>query len=333
VKVLVTGAAGFLGRHLSHQLLARGDAVVGLDLAFDPPPPPGVSAITASVTDAAALCRAAAGCDALIHAAALTGLWDRDPANFERVNLGGTEAALTAAAAAGVTRAVHVSSYVTLISGHRGDPPRTVDETLELAPEAMLGPYPRAKRLAELAALAAPIVPAIVLPSAPIGPGDHRPTPPGQMLEDLANGRIPAMIETLFDLVDVRAVAAGAIAALDRGRPGQRYLLSGETLTTAALLERVAAITGLRPPRARVPYGLALATARAEAAIAAATGRPPTAPVTGVRLAGPRIRFDNARARGELGFAPPPVETALRDALIWMQRAGRLRRPLPGLSE
>jgi len=190
MKVLLTGAGGFLGGHVAAGLLARGDAVRGLDRAF-PAPPPGMERMTASVLDAPALGRAMEGVEAVIHAAALTGLWARDPAAFERVNAGGTRAVMAAARAAGVARVVLVSSYVTLISGRRGNAPRRVDETLELPPDALAGPYPRSKRLAELAALAADPPAVVVLPSAPVGPGDHRPTPPGAMLCDLAAGRLP----------------------------------------------------------------------------------------------------------------------------------------------
>jgi len=331
MKVVVTGAGGFLGRHLVAGLLARGDRVVAVDLCIGRALPEGAETVTADVTDRAAMETACEGADAVIHGAAVTGLWARDASRFERINTGGTETVLAAAAASGVARAVHVSSFVTLISGGRAAPRRLVDETLELAPDAMLGPYPRSKRLAELAALAAPLPTVIVQPPAPIGPGDWRPTPPMGMLTDLANGAIPAMIDCDWALVDIPALAAGVLAALDRGRPGQRYLMVGEQTDTAGLLERFARVAGVPGPRARVPYGVALAAARAETALSGLTGKPPKAPLTGVRLAGPRITFDGSRAATELGFAPPPLEEALRRALLWLRENGRLTRALPGL--
>lgn len=333
MKVAVTGAAGFLGRHLVRLLAARGDSPVAIDLGFDPPLDPAVPCHRASVTDRAAMERALTGADAVIHAAAITGLWARDAAAFERVNAGGTATVLAAAQAAGLARAVYVSSFVTLISGPRGHRAREVDETLELPPEAMLGPYPRSKRLGELIARAAGIPTAIVQPPAPIGPGDHAPTPPTKLLADLANGTLPAMIACTWNLVDIRALAEGVLAALDRGQPGRRYLLSGENLSTDGFLGCFAAVSGVAGPRARVPYGLAYAAAWAEERIAGLTGRPPNAPLTGLRLAGPALRFSNARAVRELGFAPPPIDTALRDGLLWLRAQGRLTRPLPGLGE
>jgi len=324
MRVLVTGAGGFLGDHVARRLLARGDHVAGLDLGF-PDPPAGLEAIPGSVLDPDRLAAAMEGCAAVIHAAALTGLWARDAGAFERVNAGGTGAVLAAAARIGA-RVVHVSSYVTLISGRRTDPPRRVDETLELPPGAMLGPYPRAKRLAEIAALRAGAV--VVMPSAPIGPGDYGPTPPGAMLRDMANGRLPAMIACGWNLVDIRDLADGVIAALDRGEGGTRYLLAGADMDTDALVALFERVSGLPGPRARVPYGLALAAAHLSERIARLTGRAPGAPLTGVRLAGPRIGFDTGRARAALGFSPSPVEGAMRDALLWMAARGWLRRPL-----
>lgn len=329
MRVVVTGAAGFLGRHLCHHLLARGDTVVGLDLAFDPPVPPGVEAVTGSVTEAGTMRAVLDGADAVIHGAAMTGLWARDPAAFESVNAGGTDTVLTATADAGVARSVYISSFVTLITGVRTRHRHRVDETLELPPSAMLGPYPRSKRLGELAAQQAPRPAVIVQLPAPVGPGDYRPTPPTAMLTDLANGRLPALLDCDWAMVDVRALAEGVLAALDRGVPGRRYLLTGETIDTDGLLAHLPWLPS--QPRARVPHWLALATARSEEVVATLTGRPPGAPMTGVRLAGPRLVFDNSRARRELGFTPPPLQPALREALVWLRAEGRVTRPLPGL--
>ncbi|MEM9144674.1 MAG: NAD-dependent epimerase/dehydratase family protein [Pseudomonadota bacterium] len=331
MRVLVTGGGGFLGRHLIAGLVARGDQAVAFDRAFPEPVPDAVCHI-GDVTDPVAVEQAVAGCAGVIHAAALTGLWARDPAVFDQVNRGGTETVLGAAAKAGVRRAVHVSSYTTLIAGPRG-PWRTVDETVEWPETAMLGPYPRSKWQAERVAEQAAVPTAIVLPAAPIGPGDATPTPPGAMLRDLANGALPAMIDCGWALVDVRAVAEATLVALDRGEAGRRYLLAGETLDTAALMALFERVSGVTPPRARVPHGIALAAGLVEAPVARLRCKPPTAPLTGVRLAGPRLRFDAARARAELGFAPPPVEAALRDALLWMRAQGWLSRALPGLPQ
>ena len=151
------------------------------------------------------------------------------------------------------------------------------------------------------------------------------------MLRDMANGALPAMIRCRWNLLDVRALAEGVVAALDSGAPGQRYLLAGEDMETDVLVALFELVSGVRGPRTRVPYGVALAAATLAERVAALTGRPPGAPLTGVRLAGPAVRFDASKAREALGFRPPPVEGALRDALVWMREAGWIRRALPGL--
>lgn len=319
---LVTGAGGFLGGQVVATLSARSEAVRALDIAFPAALPEGVERIEGSILDEDLLSRAAAGTGAVIHCAAIADLWAPRNIAYHQVNMRGTCEVLIAARKARA-RVVHVSSYVTLIGGpDKGEV--TLDETVELSPTDMLGPYPRSKREAELAALAAARMGqevVIVQPSAPVGPGDYRLTPPSRMIRDLAAGKTPAVLDCLLNLVDVRSLAEGVIAARDKGRSGERYLLTGDDLTMAEVAAKVAALVGVAAPRFRAPHWLAMAAARVEAGVSALTKRPPTAPLTGVRLAGRRVRFDNSKARQELGFAPPPVDGALADAIVWMRQA------------
>lgn len=325
MKVLVTGAAGFVGRHVCERLLARGDEVIGLDIDFDRPLSGGVAPLRGSVEDPDAVARAIDGCEAVVHCAAITGLWARRRALFHQVNVEGTRIVLDAVHKAGIEQCVHVSSFVTLISGGRdrpGTPPRLVDEHLELPLGLMLGPYPRSKRAAELLARTHPAQPVIVMPSAPVGPGDHGLTPPSRMLSDIANGRLPALLDCTWNFVDVRYLSAGIVSALEQGMPGRRYLLSGQNMDTGALCELLKSLK-LSPPRLRVPHGIALTAARAESGLSALLGSPPKAPLTGVRLAGPALEFSSSRAEAELGFAPGNIATAFAEALTWMRRNGQ----------
>lgn len=328
MKVLVTGAAGFLGRHLVTRLMARGDEVLCFDIRFDHPLPQWAEPVAGSVTDPVALARAMKGCDAVIHGAAITGLWTRDPRDYQRINVEGTRAVLDAAYAAEVLQLVHVSSFVTLISGGRvrGGVPELVDERLELPSGAMLGPYPRSKRQAELICRTHPMDPVIAMPTAPIGPGDYGPTPPGQMLADLAAKRLPALIDCSWNFVDIRSLADGVIAAMDRGQRGRRYLLGGRNMNTGDLARLFKEISGVDAPKARVPHCVALMAGHAEQTLSRVTGTPPKGPLTGIRLAGPRLFFDHARAARELGYVPGPVDVAMRDALEWMRDQGRIPR-------
>jgi len=324
---LVTGAGGFLGGHVVAALAARGEAVRALDIEFPAAQPDGVERVVGSILDPAVLTGAMAGADAVIHCAAIADLWTPNRWDYDRVNMRGTCEVLIAARKARA-RVVHVSSYVTLIGGpDKGE--ITLDETVELTPSDMLGSYPRSKREAELAALAAARMGqdvVIVQPSAPAGPGDHRLTPPSRMIRDLAAGKTPALLDCRLNLVDVRALAEGVIVARDKGRSGERYLLTGEDLSMSELAKRIAGLTGVAAPRFRVPQWLALTVAQFESRLSAVTKRPPNAPLTGVRLAGRRVRFDATKARDKLGFAPPPVDRALAEAIAWMTEAGMLGR-------
>ncbi|MEO1001459.1 MAG: NAD-dependent epimerase/dehydratase family protein, partial [Pseudomonadota bacterium] len=256
MRVLVTGAGGFLGRHVAAALRARGDSVRGLDIAEMPA---GIEGVRGSVTDPAAVGEAMAGTDAVIHAAAIAHLWARYPAAYTAVNVEGTRSVLAAAAGRPV---LHVSSYVTLIGGSPAEPPAPLTEEDRLPEAEMLGSYPLSKHRAEALAEEAGAI--VVLPSAPIGPGDLNLTPPGRMLADAAAGRLPAVLDCLMNVVDAESVAAGLLAALDRGRPGRRYLLTGEDVAMPELAARIAAAAGVRPPRGRVPGWLALTAAQVE---------------------------------------------------------------------
>lgn len=313
MKVLVTGAAGFLGRHLVEQLGGQGHDARGMDLEDG-----GGDWVTGSVLDADAVDRAVDGVDLVLHGAAITDLWTPGRFDYDRVNVIGTCRVLAAARRAGA-RTVVVSSYTTLIGA---DTPRDaiLDESVEVPPNRLLGAYPASKRQAELAALSAAgagqdVV--IVLPGAPIGAGDARPTPPGRLIADLMAGRLPALLDCTLNLVDVRAVARATIAAGLRGEGGARYLLTGEDLPVSDVARLVAAASGTPAPTRRVPYALAWTAAWVEAQLARLTGRPPRAPMTGVRLAGRPCRFDNARARAALGFAPRPVTECVAEAVQW----------------
>lgn len=330
--VLVTGADGFVGRHLVETLRAAGRPVLALDMHFAPTEAGGLPADVArhvgTVTDRELMVRLCAEAGAVIHAAAIAHLWAERPGAHDAVNHEGTTAVAEAALAAGI-RMVLVSSYTTLVA-ESTVPGSVLTEAEAHPPEALLGPYPASKRRAELAVEAAAVrgLDAVtVLPSAPVGPGDHGLTPPARMILDLARGATPAIVETEIDIVEVRALAGGIVAALDRGRAGERYILSGEGVTLARLAEVVAARMGRRAPSVKVPFVVALAAAHVEERIGTLIGRAPTAPLTGVRLARRRVKLDSGHARASLGFRAPPAEQAVMAALDWFMDEGMLARP------
>jgi len=335
----VTGGLGFIGSHLVRMLHERGERVRILDVAepsAEASPPPGVEVREGDIVRRDAVRAAMEDVDVVYHVAARAGLWAPDPGEFERVNRGGSRIVFEEAARAGAERAVLCSSEVTLKG--RTDGPSSagpIDETVEPAMDDLLGPYARGKRASEEEARSAtaagfPVV--IVNPTVPIGPGDHNLTPPARMLLGYLNGRYPAYLEAVYDMVDVRDVARGHILAAERGRPGERYLLGSETIRMSAFLRQLEEITGLRTPRLRIPYALALGAAHVSEFVANhVTGGPPAAPVIGVRLLRDENVFSHEKAERELGITFGPVREALRDAVRWFMQQGHVTRPLPRL--
>ncbi len=339
MTVLVTGGCGFIGRHLVNQLRARGDAVRVLDLGPFEDLPDGVETILGSITDPGAVRRSLEGAETVYHLAAYPHLWARSRRLFDEVNVEGTRVVLAAAAEAGVARFVHSSSLTVLMTRRNDGGEVRIDEARETRLEEMLGPYCRSKFLAERAALAAaapdggglPLV--VVLPTLPVGPGDRNLTPPSRMILDFVNGRAPAYLDCRLILIDVRDLAAGHIAAAERGRVGERYILGNENIRLSEILDLLSEVTGLPINRARrIPYALAQAAAWVDETLAdLVTHRPPRAPLTGVRLAGVPALFDSTKAQRDLGLPQSPIREALKDQLLWMRARGWITRPLPGL--
>ncbi|GAB4354367.1 MAG: NAD-dependent epimerase/dehydratase family protein [Kiloniellaceae bacterium] len=337
---LVTGGCGFIGQHLVRLLAARGEAVRILDRrqpaaeggAFANLPAGAVEFRQGDITDPAAVEAAMAGASRVYHLAANPNLWARDPRVFERVNLGGTLNVLAAAGRHRPERVVYTSTE-SILAGLRGAARGSamIDEGIDLRVEDMPGPYCRSKFLAERAALdaAAKGLPVVVVnPTLPIGPGDRLLTPPSRMLLGFLGGQAPAYLETAFNMIDVRDAALGHILAAERGRIGQRYILGGENLTMSGLLALLAEISGRPMPRLRIPYWLAYAYSAVDEFVSdRITGKPPRAPLTGVRLARHAMHFDSSRALAELDLQPRPLRRALTDAIAWFRAEGLLPEP------
>ena len=314
---LVTGGAGFVGAHLVAKLRASGDQVRSFDLT----PPVYPDDIQGSITDKDAVARAMVGAEFVFHLAGNAQLWARDHSIFDRVNRLGTEIVVKAARGAGVQRFVHCSSLTTLVGNNTPIGPSSADETIRLAPEDMLGPYPRSKLLAERIVEDAArdgLDAVIALPTEPLGAGDHSLTPPTQMILDFANGKTPAYIDCILNFVPVTSLPEGFIAARDKGCKGARYLLGGENIPMKKLLEMITQMTGRAMPATKMPYWVALGAGAVDTKLVSAiSGRPPKAPLTGVRLAGRQVSFSSEKAKQELGWEADGVRQALEEMLAW----------------
>jgi dihydroflavonol-4-reductase len=328
---LVTGGAGFIGCHLVRLLLERGHRVRVIDLQRSPGLDRRAEFVEGSVLDRALLRAALGGVEWVFNLAGNPNLWTADSSDFLAANYEGTRAVIEAAGRSSAKRLVHTSSESVLIGHRRGDD-IVVDERAPSRLDDMRGAYCRSKLLGERAALEAAGrgLPAIVVnPTMPVGPGDHRVTPPTRMLLDFLDGEHLAYFDFEMNLVDVRDAALGHLLAAERGRVGQRYLLGGANVRLSQILAILGDITGLSMPRYKIPYAGALAFAALSETIATyVTRRPPKATLSGVRLAGAEMRVDCSKAMRELGYTPRRIQDALADAVAWLDGQGRMQRPL-----
>jgi dihydroflavonol-4-reductase len=331
MTVLVTGATGFVGAAVARRLVASGCGGVRVlvregsdrrNLANLP-----VTTVTADLRDARSLEHAVAGCTGVYHVAADYRMWVPNRAARDamtQTNVEGTRALLLAAAQAGVTRIVYTSSVATLGLRKDGVP---ADEDTPAQLTDMIGNYKQSKYLAEeavreLAAGGVPVV--IVNPSAPVGPGDVKPTPTGRMIVDALTGRMPAYVDTGLNIVHVDDVADGHLLAFERGVVGRRYILGGTNMTLREILSACAALAGRRPPRIRLAHNLVLPAAYVAEAWGRLTGHEPRMTVDGVRLARKLMFFSIARAERELGYRARAADEAFRDAANWFRANGYL---------
>jgi dihydroflavonol-4-reductase len=326
LKAFVTGATGFLGSHVARALADQG---AELRLLVRPTSSlknlQGLKAETATgdLRDAASLEKAMSGCDTVFHVAADYRLWVRDPAGMYRSNVEGTRAILEAVRKNGVQRVIYTSSVATVGFTSNGIP---ADEDSPVALANMIGHYKRSKFMAEQLALQAGrsgMHVVTVNPTTPIGERDVKPTPTGRIVLDFLKRKFPAYVETGLNLVDVRECAVGHVAALEKGRSGERYILGGEDLTLKQILDRLGEITGLPSPKIKLPYFFAFATGVIDEAI---TGRllkrEPRATVDTVRMGRKKMFASSAKAVRELGWKIVPVEGALRRAVEWFRSNG-----------
>jgi dihydroflavonol-4-reductase len=323
---LVTGGAGFIGRHVAAALRERDTQVRILDLAAPDDLPAGVEFVPGSILDAPRLDAAMHGVRRVYHLAGIAKLWSHDRTDFDRINGEGTTMVLRAAASHRAERVIHCSTEAILLPKRGGD--AFIDETAQPALADMPGPYTRSKLKAEQAVAAAVrggLNALIVNPTVPIGPGDRNLTPPAAMLSMFLNGQSPAYLDCVLNLVDVRDVAAGMVLAAERGRAGERYILGGKNIALRDLLLLLERVSGRSMPKRAVPPWLALASAAVtEWAADHLTKRTPAATREGVRLALRSAPFDSRKARDELGYAQRPLEDALTDALAWLSSAGAI---------
>ncbi len=297
-RVFLTGSTGFVGSHILRELLAAGYAVRAL--ARHPMDKnDGVEWITGDLRRVGGFARALDGCRYLVHCAALYSFAPRDRAEIHATNVEGTVSLMLAAHLAGVERAVLTSSSATDGHAHSG--------------------YHLSKLEQERAAFAGRVPVVALLPTAPVGPGDRKPTPTGKLVLDFERGKIVAKAPGHggMNLVAVEDVARAHVSALERGRIGERYVLGGENLSMDEIWQLLAEITGKPLPAWRAPYALALAASYVDELRCRVTGASPEVPLEGVRLSRERMYADSSKAQRDLDYSATSVRAALERAVTW----------------
>jgi dihydroflavonol-4-reductase len=318
VRVFLTGGTGFIAGHIARQLRARGDEVVALVRSPEKAGAlreSGCELVEGDLSAVAAIERGMAGCDAVVHAGAVykVGIPKSErPAMYES-NVTGAENVFDAASAAGIGRIVFVSTCA--VFGDTGG--KVVDESFQRQSE-FPSEYERTKTLAhEIAkdriAKGEPIV--IVQPGGVYGPDDHSEI--GNMIEQVRTGKLPAKAfpDAGFMFCHVEDIAAGIVLALDKGRIGEAYVLSGAQVTLGELIDKVAAIAGRKPPRFTMPSAVLRAIAPLGPVIGPAMGFPPNLREAIASTDGVTYWASDAKARSELGFAPRDLDTGLRETI------------------
>jgi dihydroflavonol-4-reductase len=325
MTTLVTGATGFVGSHVARQLVAAGDSVRVLvrrssnlavleGLQVEP--------VEGDLRDGASLQRAMQGVRRVYHVAADYRLWTPKPAEIYESNVEGTRRLLQAAQRAGVERIIYTSTVATIAVPRHGALP---NEGTQATLGEMIGHYKRSKFLAEQVAMEAarsgvPVV--IVNPTAPVGPGDWKPTPTGRIILDFLQGKMPAYVDTGLNVAAVEDVAAGHLLAAEKGRIGERYILGARNMTLKQILDALSAITGRPAPRVRLPHAIALAAGYADEFYSRLAGREPQIPVEGVKMSRHKMFVESDKAARELSYKAGKVEAALERAIRWYEGHG-----------
>ena len=336
MKCFVTGASGFVGSNLVQELVARGHRVKALlrpdadergllGLKYE--------RISGDISDSQRLERAMEGCDWCFHVAASYRLWLRNYKPMYAANVEGTRKVLEAAGRAGCSKIIYTSTVgcIGLPKAVNGTFTPT-DETDLTSADEMTCEYKRSKFQAEAVAAelfrkeGLPIV--IVNPSAPIGPGDVKPTPTGQIIVDFLNRKLPAYLETGLNWVHVRDVVVGHILAAEKGRLGERYILGSAdgNWTMQQTLAALGDITKIPAPKIKIPYWVAFRAAEVSEMIAFVTGKPPRVPMAGVRMAKHKMWFNPRKAIRELGLPQTSPKQAFTEAVEWFRANGYVKK-------
>jgi dihydroflavonol-4-reductase len=328
-RIFVTGASGYIGGALTTRLIERGDTVVGLarsDAAADKVAARGAEVARGDLLDEDSIAAGMVGCEAAYHVAGVNSHCPSDPDMLLRVNVGGAEATVRAAAKAGIRRMVYTSSAAAL-----GEPEGTVGTEDCTHRGSYLSVYDRSKHEGEQALFAAAAETGVevvaVNPSSVQGP--PRASGNGGIIIAYLNGKLPVFVDTHVSVVDIRDCVEGHLLAAERGQSGRRYVLNGATLHAFEALEIVSELSGVRDRVRMVPPRVARAAVAVVEAVYRLRGKTPSVCRARVRTILHGHRYDGSRATPELGLEYTPVADTFARTIEWAVAEGLVTRPLP----
>ena len=322
MKTAVTGGSGVVGKAVVRHLIDSGHQVRALGRSDDSATvlgSLGASPVRGDLMDVSALDDLARGADWVFHIGGVNELCSRDPAGMWRVNVEGTMLALEASARAGVRRFVHTSSAVTVGEAHG-----TIGTEESPHRGHFLSGYERSKHQAErlLFERHHDVEVVAVNPSSVQGPG--RSTGSGALLLEAARGRLPFLVDTTLSLVDIDDCAKGHVLAAERGRDGERYLLSGGSVSVRQVVSVLSRLSGRRWSPLYLRPGLVTAMAPVVELVARVVGKQTPICPESARVLLNGHRYDGAKATRDLGLSYTPIEHTLERAVAWFGSEGLL---------
>ena len=328
MTVLVTGATGFIGSAVAHELSAKGARIrclvretsnmKNLDGLY-------VEIAYGDIRDMESVRRALKGCHSVYHLAALYANWLPHSGLMYQVNEEGTRNVLTACREAGIQKIVYCSSVAAL--GAHGKIP--ADESAQFNLNSTRDHYYISKYRAEQVALefarsGLPVV--IVNPSNPIGSGDIAPTPTGALIINLLRGKLPGYVDGGINLIDITDCARGILAAMEKGRAGEKYILGNRNLSIKAYFDLIVATAGRgQSPSLRIPVWLAVISGFGYQLLARINRKPPVTSASWVRVGSHYSWWDCTRARENLLLGQRPLDESIADAVKWFEKNGYLK--------
>jgi dihydroflavonol-4-reductase len=326
--LVVTGATGMLGNVLARTLAERkvGPLRALVRPTSDLAPLAGldIEVVTGDLQDVPCLVQAFTGADIVFHVGGIVSIAKGGFPRLYRANVEGTRNVLAACREAGVRRLVYCSSIHAFTAPPKG---ACVTEESPVDPGRSSAAYDRSKAEATLLvrqAIAEGLEAVVVYPTGVLGPYDYRPSYTGELVIQVARGRLPAYVDGAYNFVDVRDVAAGMVAAAFKGAAGEGYILAGHNVPVLELLRMIAEVTSTPVPRLHLPFGLVRSLSFLIPAYYWATRQKPLFTTYSLDVISSGCTMTNEKAERELGYRPRPFKETIEDAVRWFREQGMI---------